>query len=72
MALDIGEEDSVANIMLQVDLAIQYGEDLDVKVPKVRNYLTPLAPLPYLCSLQLERDEMAEDDDTFDLAPDRD
>lgn len=35
MALDIGEEESVANIVLQVDMAIQYGEDLDVKVPKL-------------------------------------
>ncbi|KAL5477955.1 hypothetical protein EMCRGX_G024819 [Ephydatia muelleri] len=54
MALDISDEESVTNIVLQVDLAIQYGEDLDVKVPK------------------LERDEMGEDDDTFDLMSERD
>lgn len=37
MALDVSDEESVANIVLQVDLAIQYGEDLDVKIPKVRD-----------------------------------
>ena len=54
MALDVSDEESVANIVLQVDLAIQYGEDLDVKIPK------------------LERDEMGEDDDTFDLMSEKD
>ena len=37
MPLDIGDEDNIANILLYVDSAIQYGEDLEVHVPKVGN-----------------------------------
>lgn len=32
--LDIRDEDSIAEVLGQVDLAIQYGEDTEVKVPR--------------------------------------
>lgn len=32
--LDIRNEDSIAEVLGQVDLAIQYGEDTEVKVPR--------------------------------------
>ena len=32
--LDSTDEDSVANVLLHIDHAIQYGEDLEVKEPK--------------------------------------
>lgn len=37
MPLDISEEDndSLNDILLQVDIAIQYGEDLEPKEPRV-------------------------------------
>ena len=37
MPLDINDEDNIGNILLYVDSAIQYGEDLEVHVPKVIN-----------------------------------
>ncbi|XP_065197153.1 GPN-loop GTPase 3-like [Sycon ciliatum] len=33
LPLNINDEESISNVMLSVDLIIQYGEDLDVKVP---------------------------------------
>lgn len=33
--LDITEEDSIAELLMYIDNTIQYGEDLEVKVPKV-------------------------------------
>ena len=35
LPLDISDEESIADILLYIDNTIQYGEDLDVKVPKV-------------------------------------
>ncbi|XP_064391742.1 GPN-loop GTPase 3-like [Halichondria panicea] len=35
MPLDINDEDNIGNILLYVDSAIQYGEDLEVHVPKL-------------------------------------
>ena len=35
LPLDITQEDSIADVLLYIDNTIQYGEDLDVKVPKV-------------------------------------
>lgn len=32
--LDITDEDSLSNLLLQVDMTIQYGEDLEPKEPK--------------------------------------
>lgn len=33
-ALDMSKEDSITNLLVEIDLSIQYGEDLDVKEPK--------------------------------------
>jgi hypothetical protein len=30
--LDISDEESIGEVLLQIDMAIQYGEDADVKV----------------------------------------
>jgi hypothetical protein len=30
--LDISEEDSIGDVLLQIDMAIQFGEDAEVKV----------------------------------------
>ena len=35
LSLDVTEEDSIDRVLIYVDNAIQYGEDLDVKVPRV-------------------------------------
>ena len=35
--LDISDEDSINDVLTQIDMAIQYGEDLEPKEPKVRN-----------------------------------
>lgn len=35
LPLDISQEDSIADVLLYIDNTIQYGEDLDIKVPKV-------------------------------------
>lgn len=35
LPLDITDEDSVTELLLYIDNTIQYGEDLDVKIPKV-------------------------------------
>ena len=35
LPLNMAEEDSISDLMLYIDNTIQYGEDLDVKVPKV-------------------------------------
>ena len=34
--MDISEEESIETLLMYIDNAIQYGEDLDVRVPKVR------------------------------------
>ena len=39
LPLDITNEDSVGDLLLFIDNAIQFGEDEDVKVPKVIGYL---------------------------------
>ena len=36
LPLNIKDEDSVSDVLVQVDNAIQYGEDLDVREAKVR------------------------------------
>lgn len=33
--LDISDEDSIGEVLLQVDMAIQYGEDAEVKIREV-------------------------------------
>ena len=33
--LDISDDESVGNVLLTVDMTIQYGEDYDVHIPKV-------------------------------------
>jgi len=33
-ALDMSKEDSITNLLSDIDLSIQYGEDFDVKEPK--------------------------------------
>ena len=38
LPLNIAQEDSLSEVMLYIDNTIQYGEDLDVKVPKVSVY----------------------------------
>ena len=48
LPLDISQEDSLADVLLYIDNTIQYGEDLDVKVPKVSESFVKL-----LCSLSL-------------------
>lgn len=35
LPLDVSDEDSLPEVLLYIDNTIQYGEDLDVKVPKV-------------------------------------
>ena len=35
LPLNMSQEDTISDVMLYIDNAIQYGEDLDVKVPKV-------------------------------------
>lgn len=30
----MSKEDSITNLLIEIDLSIQYGEDLDVKEPK--------------------------------------
>ena len=37
--MDISEEDSVGELLMYIDNTIQYGEDLDVKVPRVSSLL---------------------------------
>lgn len=32
--LDMSKEDSITNLLSEIDLSIQYGEDFDVKEPK--------------------------------------
>jgi hypothetical protein len=32
--LDMSKEDSITNLLVEIDLSIQYGEDFDVKEPK--------------------------------------
>ena len=33
--LDISEEESLGTVLLTIDMTIQYGEDYDVRIPKV-------------------------------------
>jgi len=33
-ALDMSKEDSITNLLVEIDLSIQYGEDLDVREPR--------------------------------------
>ena len=35
LPLNMAEEDALSDVMLYIDNTIQYGEDLDVKIPKV-------------------------------------
>jgi len=32
----MSDEDSIGQLLMYIDNTIQYGEDLDVKIPKVR------------------------------------
>ena len=34
LPLDTSDEDSIGDLLLYIDNAIQYGEDLDVKIPR--------------------------------------
>lgn len=34
LPLDISDEDSIGDLLLYIDSTIQYGEDLDVKIPR--------------------------------------
>ena len=38
--LDLSDEESIATVLLTVDMTIQYGEDYDVRMPKVPSYKT--------------------------------
>ena len=38
LPLDITDEDSINDVLLQVDLTLQYGDDLEPKEPKVRAF----------------------------------
>lgn len=33
--LDISDEESIGDVLLQIDMAIQYGEDADVKIREI-------------------------------------
>lgn len=33
--LDISDEDSIGEVLLQIDMAIQFGEDADVKIREI-------------------------------------
>ena len=33
--LDVSEEDTIGDLLTYIDTTIQYGEDLDIKVPRV-------------------------------------
>lgn len=35
LPMDISDEDSISDLLFYIDNTIQYGEDLDVKVPRV-------------------------------------
>ena len=35
LPINMAEEDALSDVMLYIDNTIQYGEDLDVKIPKV-------------------------------------
>ena len=35
--MDISDEDSIGDVLLLCDNSIQYGEDLEPKIPKVRD-----------------------------------
>ena len=37
--LDITDEDSINDLLIQIDFTIQYGEDLEPKEPKVGFYI---------------------------------
>jgi len=46
-SLDVSEEDTIGDLLMYIDTTIQYGEDLDVRVPRVGTHthtptLTPL------------------------------
>ena len=33
--LDLSDDESIGGVLLTIDMVIQYGEDYDVKIPKV-------------------------------------
>ena len=33
--MDISDEQSIGSVLLPIDMTIQYGEDYDVRIPKV-------------------------------------
>ena len=35
LPLDVSDEESIGDILIQIDMAIQYGEDLEPKEPRV-------------------------------------
>jgi len=35
--LDITDEESISNVLMMVDMSIQYGEDTDIHIPKVNH-----------------------------------
>ena len=41
LPLDITNEESIGELLLFIDSAIQFGEDEDVKVPKVTQWILP-------------------------------
>ncbi len=42
LPLDTSEEDSLEILLMHIDNTIQYGEDLDIKVPGVRAGSSPV------------------------------
>ena len=45
-SLDVSEEDTIGDLLMYIDTTIQYGEDLDVRVPRVGTH-THLHSLPF-------------------------
>ena len=49
--LDISEEDTIGDLLTYIDTTIQYGEDLDIKVPRVCGVYYSVYQLVYLSIL---------------------
>ena len=45
LPLDVSDEESIDNVLLQIDAALQYGEDQEPKEPRVRS--VNVAPRSY-------------------------
>ena len=68
--MDISDEESIGDLLLYIDNTIQYGEDLDVKVPRVSHSSASLYKV-YYCVYPLSHDtpklwqEYEDYDDTW-------